>query len=158
VEFKFTLISIRTIFGRYLTESVQIIWAVFIDTFVNSEMLAILLLLQSMPTIGTHEGNGLKTNLSPDKPVVTNFTQQLPAATGIIVEVGMRSTTIRAYAIGRDRVLPTRIDRLETLAVFNLVLLQQKDIVQGLKLLDDWKLINGKFVVLRACNIIPWRL
>jgi hypothetical protein len=82
-----------------------------------------------MTTEGTDKGNGLKISLSPDKSVVTDFAQQLPATTGIIVEVSMRCSAERAYAIGRNRVLPAGVDRLETLAVLGLVFLQQKDVV-----------------------------
>ena len=30
----------------------------------------------------------------------------------------------------------------------------QKDIVQGINLLDDGKLVNGKLIILGACNVV----
>ena len=77
-----------------------------------------------MTAIGTYESNWLEISLSPDKSVVTDFAQQLSATTGIIVEVSMRCFAQRAYAIGRNRVLTTGVNRLEALAMRGLIFLQ----------------------------------
>jgi hypothetical protein len=104
---------------------------------VNIEMLAILLFVQGMTTIRTYKSNWLEISLSFSKSVVTDFTQQLTATACIIVEVDMRSSTVRTDAIWRNRVLPTRVNRLEALAMIGLVFLQQKYVVQRLNLVDD---------------------
>jgi hypothetical protein len=41
----------------------------------------------------------------------------------------MRCSAQRAYAIWRNRVLTTGVDRLEVLAMLGLIFLQQKDVV-----------------------------
>jgi hypothetical protein len=64
--------------------------------------------------------------------VVTDFTQQLPATAGIIIEVGMRGSTVWTDGIGRNRVLPTGVNRLEALTMLGLVFLHQKYVVQRL--------------------------
>ena len=123
------LLIFDPIFRREPVESIKIIGTVLIHAFVNIKMLTILLFLQSMITVGTDKDNRLEISLSPDKSVVTDFAQQLPAATGIIVEVGVRGATVRTDAIRRDRISPTGVDRLEALTVLGLVFLQQKDVV-----------------------------
>jgi hypothetical protein len=69
----FVLLVFHLILWRDPVEGIKIIGTVLVDTFVNIEMLTILLFLQSMTTVGTDKGNGFKISLSPDKSVVTDF-------------------------------------------------------------------------------------
>jgi hypothetical protein len=70
----------------------------------------------------------------------------------------MRSSTVRAGAIRRNRILPTGVNRLEALAMLGVVFLQQKYVVQRFNLLDDWQFVNSKLIVLGACSIVLGKL
>jgi hypothetical protein len=93
------------VFLRQFTEIGKVEGTVLVDALVNVKMLAILLFGQSVTAVRAYEGYRLKISLFSGEPVLTNFTQQLPTATGIIVKVSMRCSAVEANAIRRNRVL-----------------------------------------------------
>jgi hypothetical protein len=158
LELMLILLVFGPILGRQPGEGIQVIRTVFVDTFVDIEMLAVFLLNKGMTTVGTKQGYGLHIGFPFDKPVATDFAKQLATTTCIVVKVSMRGSTTGTHTIWRDRIFPTGIDGLEVLAMFGFVLFKQKDVVQLLPFFDNRQFVNGMLIVLGASNIVLWRL
>jgi hypothetical protein len=79
------MLIFRKVVRRKFFKGIKVKGTTVIDAFVDIKMLSIFFLLKGMTTVRANKSNGFKLILSPGKAKITNFTQQLTSATGIVV-------------------------------------------------------------------------
>jgi len=91
-----------------------------------------------------------------DKGLSTDFAFELTTATGIVVDVLVRSTAERAVGIARDitRFVFVRLYRFDDFAIAKSVVLIPKLPILFEEWFDDGKLIGEEFLVLGAVEFV----
>ncbi len=158
LEFILILLIFREVFRRKLPECVKVERAVFVDTLVDIEMFAVLLLDKYMPAEWTCEGSDLKISLILIEQKIADFAKELAAASGIVVEICVRGAATGAESIGWYRVVSPGFYRLQFFAVHGLVIVEQLLVVKFLHLFNDREPVYSELIVLRACKIKLWKL
>ena len=158
LELMIVLLIFGIVLRGQLFEIIEIEYTVFIDAFVDVEVLAVLLFDKYMPAVRAYKGTYLKVSLVLVEPEAANLAHVLTSAASVVIEVVMRSIAAMAYCTDSDRVTATRFDRFEIFAMAGFVFGEKNFVVELLRLLNNREFINRELIVLRTCGIVLWGL
>ncbi len=137
-----------------LLQVMQVVGALGVHTFMDGEVLAVFFRNKGMPAMGaekSYRGGNLFTG---NKSLSTDFTKELAMAAIIVVNVVVRSPAKRADGIVRDGFAIPALNRLHRLAIFPLVVFEEKLPVLFDKGFDNGKCIRLELLVFRGVRVI----
>lgn len=151
------LLIFNQVFRREFFEGFEVEGTFLVHAFVDVEMLTVFLLDKDAPAIRAYKRTDFEVCFILIESESADFTQELAASSGIVVDICMRGATTLADSIRRDRVVSSWIHGFEILSVLGLILMEQLFVVEFLRLLNDRESVHGKLIVLGACKIVFWR-
>lgn len=155
VEFVFAFSTeFLKVFLINFLQVMQVVGALEVHAFMDGEVLAVFFRDEGMPAMGAEESYRGGNLFTGNKSLSTDFTQELPMAAIIVVNVVVRGPAKRTDGIIRDGFAIPALNWLHRLAVFPLVVFEEELPVLFDKGFDNGECIRLKLLVFRRVGVI----
>ena len=151
--FVFAIVLIQ-VFLLHLFKVVEIVRALWIDTFMYAEELAVFLGNKGISTVRAGKADGSSNNFASAEGLTTDLALVLTITTIVVVNVVMRSPTQRTDGILGNGFTIAPLNRLDRFSVFPPIVFEKELPVLFDKGFDDRKLINLEFLILGRVGIV----